>query len=273
MGGQMVIIDSDGRARDQAMRSIKTDYGPGQNIDETLNPLSLPVINNPSVADLDADGVYDIINGTAGTGLIAVANNGGQRSNFDHSVSAWISDNGFFQDGFPHRVWDYQFFMNYAVADVDGDGNGNVISGDGGYFVYAPNVDGVEAPGFPKWTQGWHATTPAVGDFDGDQKIDIVANTREGFLWAWKTQGHVGGAPNAKVPAIQWEGFHRDDQNTGNATGKFGQLKSYPRLQAPIDNVCDGGCCCDETSTNSTSVAALFALVTLPMLRRRRRSA
>ena len=112
-----------------------------------------------------------------------------------------------------------------------------------------------------------------VGDFDGDQKIDIVANTREGFLWAWKTQGHVGGAPNAKVPAIQWEGFHRDDQNTGNATGKFGQLKSYPRLQAPIDNVCDGGCCCDETSTNSTSVAALFALVTLPMLRRRRRSA
>jgi uncharacterized protein (TIGR03382 family) len=159
-----------------------------------------------------------------------------------------------------------------ASADVDGDGIGNIISGDGGYYVYAVDIDGSEASGFPKWTQNWHATTPAVGDLDGDQLIDVVSNTREGWLWAWKTQGHVGGAPDAKTPAIQWESFHHDDQNTANTGDKFAQLKDYPRLVPPSDATCDAGCCCDATSTNGTSLAALAALVTLSLARRRRRA-
>lgn len=269
MGGNMLVIDGTGVARPQAMRSLSSDFGPNETVDESNNALMLPVINNPSVADLDGDGVLDIINGTAGTGLIAVASQGGKRSDFDHAVSAWISDNGYFQDGFPYRVWDYQFFMNYAVADVDGDGQMNVLSGDGGYFVYAVNNDGTDAPGFPKWTQNWHIGTPAVGDLDGDEKIEVVANTREGYLWAWKTDGHVRG-PKDAAPAIQWEGFHRDDQNTGNASGKFASLKYYKPLTPPVDD--QGGCGCTQSQTNPASLAALSLLATLFVARRRRRA-
>lgn len=251
MGGNMVLLQEDGSYdfSRHVMNSTFDYYGPNANTDETF---SLPVINNPSIADVNGDGFLDVINGTAGSGLIAVASEGGKRNSFDHSVSAWDSDNAAFLDGFPHKVWDYQFFMNYAVADLDGTGSWNVISGDGGYFVYAPNASGQEAEGFPKWTQQWHITTPAVGDLDGDERIDVVANSRDGWLWAWHTNGHVGGPPDQKLPAIQWEGFHHDDLNTGNVGGP---LKPYPRL-LPADD----GCGCDHTSGRTTPLAGALAL-------------
>ena len=126
------------------------------------------------------------------------------------------------------------------------------------------------APGFPKWTQNWHIGTPAVGDLDGDEKIEVVANTREGWLWVWKTEGHVGGPASSKLPAIQWEGFHRDDQNTGNASGRFAQLKAYPRLQPAND--AEDGCGCRQTNGGTGPVAGVLALATLVFVRRRRRA-
>ena len=269
LGGFMVIIEGDGRLRDPAMGAFADSFGPDSDLTESG---AVPVLSNPSIADLDGDGVFDIINGVAGLGLRAVAEEGGKRSVFNHAVAAWYSVDGAFMDGFPKKVGDYQFFMNYTVADIDSDGAANVISGDGGYFVWATNPDGSQAPGFPKWTQGWHITTPAVGDLDGNDLIDVVASTREGWLYAWATRGHVGGPPDATLPAIQWESFHRDDQNTANASGKFAKLKPYARLGVPKDAV-DPGCGCASTRANPTTVAAFALLGTLLVTRRRRRDA
>jgi len=266
MGGVINIIDSNGRIRPIEMQSFT--YGELSDVDDVG---SLPVINNPSVGDIDGDGRLEVVNGTAGLGLIQVASQGGKRSDFDHGVGAWIADIGAFQPGFPKKVADYQFFMNYAIADVDGNGEANVISGDGGYFVWATAPDGAQAPGFPKWTQGWHITTPAVGDLNGDGLIDVVASTREGWLYAWATGGPVSTLAGATTPAIQWEGFHRDDANSANATGKFAPLKPYAPLSEPTD-ACTGGCCCDQTETNPLSLAAFAGLATLGVVRRRRRS-
>jgi MYXO-CTERM domain-containing protein len=266
MGGTMLLLDENGDYHPAlgAMAFTQDYYGPDSNVDEAF---SLPVINNPSVADLNGDGHLEIINGTAGSGLIQVASAGGLRAEFDHSVSAWETKTTAFAEGFPHRVWDYQFFMNYAVADLEGTGKWNVISGDGGYFVYAPNVDGKEAEGFPKWTQGWHISTPALGDLDGDSAIDVVASTREGDLWAWKTKGHVRG-PEQQTPAIQWEGFHHDDHNTGNAKGP---LKKYEPLAAP-DDAAGCGCSATEESKSSPLVGVALVLALGTLVRRRKRA-
>jgi MYXO-CTERM domain-containing protein len=262
MGGVIRMIDGDGRARDTIDFS-SVQYGEKADVDDGA---SLPVINNPSIGDIDNDGFLDVVNGTAGLGLIQVASQGGKRAQFDHGVGAW-TDGGFFHDGFPKKAADYQFFMNYAIADVDGDGLNNVVSGDGGYFVWATAPDGTQAPGFPKWTQGWHITTPAVGDLDGDGLMEVVASTREGWLYAWATGGPVGGTENQ--PAIQWESFHRDDQNTGNASGRFGQLKPYAPLNPPTDG---GGCGCTQQQQNPLALAGVAILATLGVWRRRRRA-
>jgi hypothetical protein len=265
--GGLFVVDGSGQVSDRSFGSLRESFGPRSNMDETG---ALSVLNNPSIGDLDGDGTLDVVNGVAGLGLLAVAQDAGNRANYAHGVGAWLG-NGYFADGFPKKAGDFQFFMNYAIADIDGDGKANVISGDGGYFVWATNPDGTQAPGYPKWTQGWHISTPAVGDLDGDSHIDVVASTREGFLYAWASSGHVGGPPDAATAAIQWESFHRDDQNTANASGRFAALKPYARLRAP-DDACEGGCCCEQNATNPSSVAGFVGLVTLAALRRRRRA-
>ncbi|MFZ9887225.1 MAG: S8 family serine peptidase, partial [Myxococcota bacterium] len=267
LGGNIFALNKDGDPV-RIMESTRTYYGENATVDELA---SLPVINNPSGADLDGDGRLDIINGTAGTGLVNVASNGGLRAEFDHSVSAWVAENGYFADGFPQKVWDYQFFMNYTVADIDNSGTWNVISGDGGYFVYAPNYDGTQAPGFPKFTSQWHIATPAVGDVDRDERIDIAANTREGWLWAWGTNGHVGGPAERPLPAIQWASFQHDDHNTSN----YGSpLPAYPRQVGPSDSCAEGACCCSATERGRGAPAAgalmsLLLFATLSLRRRR----
>jgi hypothetical protein len=266
LGGILQAFGADGNAK-FSMASTITDYGPRSNSKETI---SLPIISNPSVADLDGDGLLEVQDGAAGSGLIDVAKQGGLRHEFDHLVSAWVGTSGKFQVGFPQKTFDYEFFMNYAVADLRGNGLGNVLNGDGGYFVYAPDVNGDEPPGWPKWTMQWDIVTPAIGDLDGDGNIDVTANTREGWLWAWKTKGTTGSPKNAPQPAIQWEGFHHDDHNTGNFKGP---LKPYARLN-PADDSCKSGCCCSSShSTSSTPFAGVVALLVVAgTLRARKRS-
>ena len=263
LGGVMTILDNQGRTK-AMMESSGIYYGDNSDVDEPLG--SLPIVNNPSIGDLDGDGRLELINGTAGLGLIQIASNGGLRAEFDHSVSAWVAENGLFHEGFPHKVHDYQFFMNYAVADLVGDGKAHVIFGDGGYYVYAPDYLGQEAPGFPKFTGNWHISTPAVGDLTGNGKLEVVAPTREGWLFVWEVDGPSGGHEKNPNPAVQWASFHHDDQNTGNISTP---LHPYPRLKdAPSAEEEEEGCGCQ---TQQTHPAVGLWMLGAFLLRRRRR--
>jgi hypothetical protein len=180
---------------------------------------SLLASTTGAFADLDGDGALEYAAGTTGarTGLAAAAP--GLKLPGEHHLSAWNARQGGFLAAFPRLMDDHQFFVNPAVADLDGDGRPEIVAGSGGYLLHAVNHLGRVPRGWPKFTGHWLAASPAVGDLDGDGLLEVVITTREGQLYVWNTPGptHVLGRPS-----VQWQKFHHDLRNTGNFHSPLG---------------------------------------------------
>jgi len=106
--------------------------------------------------------------------------------------------------GFPVElpVWIHAF---PAVADVDGDGQQDIlVSADEG-LIYAVNGAGQVLPGFPKQLSGSGTSGVAVGDIDGDGLFEIIASSWNGFVHAWDTlapaRAHLADRPSFGINA------------------------------------------------------------------------
>jgi len=102
--------------------------------------------------------------------------------------------------GYPRRMEDLMIWARPAAADVDGDGSEEVLMGSGGYLLHAFAGAGGEAEGFPKFTGGWIFSAPATGDLDGNGRLDVVAVTREGYLFTWEVGPRREAAPQSAFP-------------------------------------------------------------------------
>jgi hypothetical protein len=130
--------------------------------------------------------------------------------------------NGQALPGFPARV--YRTFVDGAVtiADVSGDGIGDVIATTNGVsnkpgVVRAFNNQGQEIPGFPLMPgnpilNSFHCH-PTVVDIDGDGDTEIFAGRMDMFVYAWDTPG-------------QFDSLHAWRMFKGNAARTGGQLRS-----------------------------------------------
>src|SRR2546428_10126951 len=121
----------------------------------------------------------------------------GQRLSCEHHLSAWQAGSGTFTSALPRVVEDAQFFVNPAIADLDGDGTPEVIAGTGGYLVHALDRRGREPRGWAKFTGGWLIASPAVGDLDGAGFLEAAVHSREAGLYVWQTTSpsQAGGGP------------------------------------------------------------------------------
>ncbi|HEY3801517.1 MAG TPA: FG-GAP-like repeat-containing protein [Kofleriaceae bacterium] len=246
------------------------DSNYGSNSIATDNP-SAPVIANGAFGTLDNSTLHYVLPGVGYGYLSALSGPGGMKANFQHLVSAWKvtkdpPSSGVYPyaDGFPVRADDHQFFMNPAIADVDGDGLPEVIAGSGGYYLRAWNIHGVQPVGWPKQTGQWIIASPAVGDLDGDGKLEVAVSTREGYLYAWHTTGKTNGR-------VDWASFHHDDANTGNFSTKLA-------FGSPAGSS-GGGCGCASSRADIPDTV-LLVLVAIGVIapksersRRRRRPA
>jgi MYXO-CTERM domain-containing protein len=244
----------------------------------------LPMFSQPSVGDLDQDGVPDVVMSGGSPSVAASLAGDGQAKRLQHMIAMWSGKTGRMMPGSPVLIEDHSFSMNHAIADISGDDYPEVISGNGVYFVHAVDACGRSAAGWPKFTGGWVAATAAVGDIDGDpgQHLDVVTGTRNGYLFAWRTAGRAGGA-------VAWESFHHDNANTGDYARPLSQGRKRvarsvidcktPEPVVPAQYDVGGGCVCtvhpsspsDGTPAKGAPALAAMGLLAALVARRRRR--
>jgi len=244
---------------------IASDFGSSSNTAE--GAASLVMINSGAWGDLDRDGAPDYLIGAMGFDYANGLLDDGRRHDHDHLLSGWSgaaeeSASGLkmpFLPGFPAIMEDMQFFLNPAVADLDGDGYPEAINGSAGQIVHAFNYLGAEPAGWPKSTGQWILGSPAIGDTDGDGLLEVWVATRDGYLFAWRTAAVAAEAYRG------WTGFRHDPANTGNC---HTALRTY----APLP-VADEGCGCSQTGAHGLAGGAALGLLLLVRWPRRRRKA
>jgi hypothetical protein len=241
-----------------------------------------PLFAQPSIGDLDQDGTPDVVSSGGSLSMAqSLASTGTSTKRGQHLLSMWNGKTGKMMPASPIVIEDFTFFNNQAIADLTNDGYPEVITGSGGYFVHAVDACGRQPEGWPKFTGQWVAATTAVGDLDGDDELDVVVNSRAGWLYAWKTRGRTDGV-------IAWESFHHDNANTGDLGTPLdqGTLRgNAPPLPLDADGYCvlsedevpeqegrlepSGGCLCSAPGRAPSSGWLLLALPTALLARRR----
>ncbi|MEO5617707.1 MAG: FG-GAP-like repeat-containing protein, partial [Candidatus Eisenbacteria bacterium] len=154
---------------------------------------------SPALADMNNDGYLDIVQ--AGT-------NGGMYV--------------FQRTGFMLAPWNNIRYSSYTsgasesspvVADINGDGNHDVIMGSEDNRLSAFSNNGTMLPGFPIILSGEARGTPAVCDCDGDGMTEIVLAGWDKLLHMWDYD--FAFSPGKTPP---WPQFHHDARRTGLAS-------------------------------------------------------
>jgi hypothetical protein len=111
-------------------------------------------------------------------------------------------------------VNDLQLLTGPAVADIDGSGGEEVLTGSASQDLVAYGPGGTPVGGWPKLTTDWTVATPLIGSFGTEdtkrsaRKV-VVGITRSGYVHAYRTD-----AP-ACSPSSSPR-FHHDNANSGD---------------------------------------------------------
>ena len=88
------------------------------------------------------------------------------------------------QAGFPVDV-SSELISSAAIADLDNDGEDEIISSDKGGFIHVFEMDGTEwnTETFPFYTEDQNWGSPSIGNLDGDGFDDIVVSSKNGHIY------------------------------------------------------------------------------------------
>jgi len=232
-------------------------------------------ISQPSIGDLDQDGVPDLVVGGGSSTLRSMGMSSASAKTPQKLLAMWSGRTGAMLPGSPFPIEDHSWFVNYAIADVTGDDYPEAIGGNGSNLLHAVDACGREATGFPKFTGGSVVASAAVGNIDGrdGRSLDVVVGTRAGYIFAWRTKGTLRGV-------TPWPTIHHDNANTGNY---HTPLPNGSTLRASFPLTCGGeggseavtydlgGCSAGTTRTTwSAGQVALFGAFLVRCRRRRR---
>jgi hypothetical protein len=189
-GTSLVLVD---QRRAQGPRIVaRFSLAPGE--DSALRGTTfLGGTGSPLAADTDGDGTSELYAPLLPFRMLTLRSKPGVPLDVPMALGGWKIES---RDdraavvpmlpGYPRRMEDLMIWARPEAADVDGNGEAEVLMGSGGYLLHAFARGGGEPMAFPKFTGGWIFSAPAVGDLEGDGRLDLVAVTREGYLFAWE---------------------------------------------------------------------------------------
>ncbi len=158
-GGRVVAVGcEDGKVHVMDLKSLRERPG---------FPLvtHYAVSGAPVFADLDDDGVLDLLAASQDFGLYAVSPQGEPLPGFPVTAA-------------------YRLYEGPAIADLDGDGKLDVVFASADGMVHAVNRAGVPLPGFPVRVGARVMGGPAVGDLARDGALEVVVVSSDGNVHA-----------------------------------------------------------------------------------------
>jgi hypothetical protein len=144
----------------------------------------------PALADLDADGDFDLVAGIY-LGTFRYFENTGGAANPAFAPRTGTAN--------PLAGQDVGFYSTPTFGDLDGDGDLDLVSGEGSSGIrYFANTGSAAHPAFAARAGAANPldgqdvgflATPALGDLDGDGDLDLVAGEYYGTLRAFENTG------------------------------------------------------------------------------------
>ncbi len=165
--------------------------------------------SSPVLADLDDDGIFEIVIGDASGRVHAFTGAGEELLGWPVETPihpAFHLEQVAYVDGSVPLLHD-GMIATVAVGDLDGDGTNEVVAASGTGSVYVWHSDGQMADGFPVHIVGrapeefdarhiydnGFAGAPTLYDLDGDGQLEIVAAAMDQRIYVWDTSGNPWG--------------------------------------------------------------------------------
>ncbi len=135
----------------------------------------------PVFHDLDGDGAPELVVGSA-DGTVSVFPNRGRSGN------PWFAV--YSQDPPARFKCSVGFMSTPRIADMDGDGSADLVSGSqDGTVRFYPGPGFEERAGFFGGVKAAGSSAPATGDFDGDGRIDLAVGGADGSIAVFMAPG------------------------------------------------------------------------------------
>lgn len=173
------------------------DGSPAAGADGLVAELGGSCWSDPALADFDGDGALEIVFGLGpNAGRLVLLRGDGSPYGEDEVI--FTSD---------HSLE----FTSPAIADIDEDGDLEIICCSLDAFVYGVNADGSRARGFPRKVDGSIYASPLIDDLDMDGDMDLVVAGYDARVHVWD----LGAAYSDE--AVPWGMYHHDMWHTGLA--------------------------------------------------------
>jgi WD40 repeat protein len=164
--------------------------------------------SSPALADFDGDGEKWIVFGDDTGYLHVVDGKGRERDGFPVRTQGVVSG----PTPTPHPPGGniHSIEASPAVADLEGDGDLEIVVGSWDGRMYVWDAAGRSLPGWPIEVEDQIISSAALVDLDGDGSLDVVVGSKDGHLYGWTAEAEpLPGFPfdlSAHVFSSPWVG-------------------------------------------------------------------